>query len=569
MFTRRQVLRGGLGAAALGLTTRRAWGLHPPCPATGGLPLLSTRPVARLAHHPASVKVDGLPFYDGWTGDSFANDAVPFHAFSDPFPNGPPAPTEEADLVIVGGGISGLSTALLLRRYRPIVLDLRERFGGNARGEEWAGTGFSLGSAYFITPDPDTFLERFYRRLGLAAVARVDAGDNPVELNGQLVADFWDGAAGLPGEAAAYARYREIVSYFANERYPDIPLLKNKNNDWIRELDRRTLRQDIEERMNGLAVPALLAAAIQDYCYSSFGAGWEVISAAGGWNFIAAEEFGRWVLPGGNSYLVDALWKKLSQLEPGGNCPPRYLRAGCMVVDVRLLPGQRVQVTYADRSGAYHAIRARRVVLAGSKHIVKHYLHDLETLDSAKLTAMNQIENATYLVANVLVNQRLESDAYDTFLLRDGAYPPIDEPTITQQMKVTDIVNGEFARPQDLPRTVLTLYWPLPSPVARFYLLQPDGWRDFAGRAAADVRYSLDVLGLSPAAVEQVRMSRWGHAMPISAPGLIADGACEEARRPFEGLVYFVNQDNWALPAVETCLLEAEHFATQIAADLH
>ena len=58
-------------------------------------------------------------------------------------------------------------------------------------------------------------------------------------------------------------------------------------------------------------LPIALREAVQGYCYSSFGVGWAQISAASGCNFIAAEEFGRIVLPGGNAGLATRLWSRL------------------------------------------------------------------------------------------------------------------------------------------------------------------------------------------------------------------------------------------------------------------
>ena len=56
----------------------------------------------------------------------------------------------------------------------------------------------------------------------------------------------------------------------------------------------------------------------------------------------------------------------------------------------------------------------------------------------------------------------------------------------------------------------------------------------------------------------QVRLTRWGHAMPISRPGLIFNGIVETAARPIDNKVFFVNQDNWALPALENSVLDAK-----------
>lgn len=108
------------------------------------------------------------------------------------------------------------------------------------------------------------------------------------------------------------------------------------------------------------------------------------------------------------------------------------------------------------------------------------------------------------------------------------------------------------------PRSVLTLYWPLSWPSARFTLLLNDPWQHYTGLLVPQIRRMLSLLDVPESAVRQVRLTRWGHAMPIPRPGLIANGTVETAHRPLGNNVYFVNQDNWALPAVENSLLDAK-----------
>ncbi len=61
----------------------------------------------------------------------------------------------------------------------------------------------------------------------------------------------------------------------------------------------------------------------------------ESISAASGWNFVAAEEYGRLVFQGGNASMAWAHWDALRQEEARAGAPARMLRAGARVVDVR------------------------------------------------------------------------------------------------------------------------------------------------------------------------------------------------------------------------------------------
>lgn len=558
--TRRAVLRSGLGALAAGLLSPRAEAgvfLAPPSD-PGPLDNALGAPIRPIELGP-SVMIGGLPFHGSWLGDHFSQATIPFHHGE--LPDGAfPQPDEHMEVAVVGGGLSGLAAAYALREHRPAVFELHQRFGGTSQGEHLGGVGYSLGGAYFIAPDEGSELEGLYRELGVDRVRRVSPPtDDPAVINGQIVEGFWEGL-GLPErERRAFEEYRGLVLSYGEE-YPDIPLVESRDNGWIRELDRKTLREHIQGKLT-VPTPARLEAAIQAYCTSSFGAGWDEISAAAGWNFIAAEEFGRWILPAGNAGLVQALWRKLAGVaSPRGRAS---LRRGSRVVDVRVLGRDRVRVTYSTAPGVYRALIAKRVVMACPKHVCRYLLHDLEATDLDRLAATYRIHTTPYLVANVVLRRRVGLQWYDAFNLGDGS--PIGD--IVGEHRVTDVVNGRFAEPGGSTE-VLSMYWPMPFTTARFQVI-PDGSLAVMGsRLAGLMDGLLAPLGVGREDVLQVRMARWGHAMPVAAPGLIAEGVCERLRAPFMEHVYFVHQDNWALPAVETCLLEALWAAPKVAAGL-
>lgn len=515
------------------------------------------------------MMIEGLPFSRWFTGDIFADGDIPFHSCENCFVGGtPPSPTDEVEVAVVGGGLSGLCSAYLLRDRDVALFELRDRCGGNTMGERWHGVTCSLGGAYFIVPDRGSYLDGLYRELGVWPGAAVDKGSFEVEVDGVIVDDFLKQRGLPPDEQAIYRRYASLVAYYADEAYPEIPLPTRGDVQWILDLDNKTLREDIEQKIGG-PLPQLLAAAVQAYCYSSFGAGWDEISAAAGWNFLAAEEFGRVVLPGGNVSLAEAFWRGLqhpplggaSSTTMAGRTPRTIVQANSKVVDVRL-SGDRVQVTYA-RNGAFRSLLAEHVVMANSKHVAKWMIHDLPALDREKFDAMQQVSTAAYVVVNVLLAEPVPKPFYDIFLLGDGNFP-MDPTAAENHSAVVDVLNGEFGVDNGEPTTVLTLYWPLPWPSARFTLIDEDAWRNYAQRLAPQVKHILDVLGVSHAAVRQVRMSRWGHAMPIPKPGAIAFGTIEKLRRPLADRIWFVNQDNWMLPAVENSLLEAKTWTDEI-----
>ena len=64
-------------------------------------------------------------------------------------------------------------------------------------------------------------------------------------------------------------------------------------------------------------------------------------------------------------------------------------------------------------------------------------------------------------------------------------------------------------------------------------------------------------MNASPENVMDLRLSRWGHPLPVAEAGLIANGTIDVIRKPFKRRVFFVEQDNWILPAFETAAGEA------------
>ncbi|MGD9790579.1 MAG: NAD(P)-binding protein [Phycisphaerales bacterium] len=619
-MSRRQFVGSGLAALAAGLSARLTLGGRPPLgpplgppghggrprpvPAgvpcdTGGVPIGFSGPLRPIAWTPESVMVDGMPFEPWWLGESFRAAEIPFHRPELPLPPfEPPEPQETTEVVVIGGGLAGLTAAYELREFSPIVFELHPRFGGTAQGETWRGTPYSLGSAYFIAPDEGSYLESLYRTLGVDRIVHESPPtDDPYELNGSVVGDL--GALGTltADEREAFRQYRDLVAFYG-ENYPEIPLIDNGpgGNDWILDLDQMTLEQSVRNALT-VPVPEILRSAIEGYCFSSFNSSWRQLSAASGWNFIAAEEFGRWVLPGGNAGLVAALVDRLRPLERGTRrgCGPAHLRAGCRVVDIRKQGDEHMLVTWKGVDGALRSLTARRVVFSCPKHLLRHMMPEVHTYDPELAEATHRVSTASYIVANALIEGELPpqfQEYYDLFLLGNGSYPATDA-EIPPFARITDAVNaglsltptgnpgapsrhghhhhGHTGRRHPhhaLESSVLTMYWPLPFGTSRFTIIEDEAWLTHARSAAAQVRSLLGLMGVNEQRVRQLRLARWGHSMPISTPGFIASGTPEIFRRPYLNRVYFAHSDNWALPAVETALLEAKSQADRVAASL-
>ncbi len=574
MQSRRDMLKGaGLSALFLGLARTpafaafaRAWAPTLGVPPTGLGSLARSRPFGTVPDIPATVDIGGFPFTPHWLGDPWPSTKIPYHSAEDIFPGGsPPPPDEDVDIAIVGGGMSGMALAYLLKDRNPVLFELHDRFGGVSQGEQWAGTPFSMGGAYFIQPDPESWLARLYQELGLDRVQRFSGGgSDPVELGGILREDFWTGAGLTALERMAFERYARLVMHYA-ENYPEIPLVDGRDNRWILELDSISLREHITSNL-GVPIPRLLAAGIEGYCYSSFDASWDQLSAAAGYNFLAAEEYGRWVCPGGNAHVTDVLWQRLTtKYEHDGTLD--RLRPGTRVVHVDVGADGRPLLTYRQPDGTFRTLRARRAAMCCSKHIVKHTLARLHDDYQELYDAMSQVIANPYIVANVLLEAPIALDFYDLFLLEDGNFP-FGEGQLHSGNRPIDVIAGNFPAGPNQPRSVLTLYWPLPWAEAPFTLLADSAFEQKALELGPHLRRTLALLGVPEASVRAVRLTRWGHAMPIARTRFLADGVPAMLRQPWRGSVYFCNQDNWALPAFETCWLEAQALAPRILAGL-
>ncbi|MFZ5464751.1 MAG: FAD-dependent oxidoreductase [Pseudomonadota bacterium] len=471
---------------------------------------------------------------------------------------GLPPVEKSVPLVVVGGGIAGLTTAYLLRRHGPVVLEQGARFGGNARGESWRGLDYAIGAAYFTAPEEGSPLRRLYGELGVDKIWRKAPGGHPVALEGRLVGDFWQGRSA----PADRAQFRALARYFhrlyqeeGGLVYPEIPAYSRARRRHIDALDRISFRRHVESVAGGPLHPHLVTA-FEHYCWSSFGASFSEVSAAAGLNFFAAEFGDILVTPGGNAAIAERLYARLDAA-----LPPGHLQAGALVVDVRVA-GDGVEVSYEDAAGALHRLRTRAAVLACPKFVAARLVDDLEP---ERLEAIRRLSYRAYLVANVLLTRKLPDSLYDLYLLGGGATDDKDIKAAAERQKATDVVFGTYAHP-DARSSILTLYRPLPYDGARPALLADDAYDRYRAEFEAQLQETvLPLLDVRPEDVADLRLARWGHPLPVAATGLIADGTVDRLRRPLRDRVFFVQQDNWALPAIETATAEALHWAPRIA----
>lgn len=463
---------------------------------------------------------------------------------------------EKARVVVAGSGIAGITAAYELRRYNPIMLDQGARFGGNAQGEAWRGTDYSIAAAYFCGQDEDSQIMKFYKEIGIHKVWRTKKEEDPVVLKGKRYTEFWKGET-APEAEAQFLKLKKYFEDVNNENegqiYPEIPPANEEVLQRLKELDRLTFRAHLEEVLGAKLHPHI-ETALEHYCWSTFACTLDQMSAAGGMNAYAAEFGDIYVMPGGNGAIAEAALRKMTETVPLNNFRPR-----AMVFDVQV-NSQGVLVSYVDHNGTPRRIQAEVAILGCPKFVVKKVLRGIEP---DRLKAIEQLSYNAYLVANVLVDQRYRGDEfYDCYLLGSGTVDNTNIERETDEQGVTDVIYGSYARPDTTEagrpgHTVLTLYRGFPYSDGRWNMFIDGAFDKYYAQFDKQIREEiLPQLKLAPSKIVDIRIARWGHPMPIQTPGMIRSGLVDKLRKPFKERVFFVQQDNWMYAAIETSIQE-------------
>ena len=473
---------------------------------------------------------------------------------------------EEYDLVVVGGGFSGLSAAYHFNRLNPagrvLILDNHPLFGGEAKRNDFDVNGVHIsgpqGSNDFGLPSatggPDDYfsalnlpLEFNYAEPGGSATGMRIPIDNYDYMTWQEkhydVGHFFNGAVN-PWIKDVWETGLNLTPWStevkdAFTRVRSIEIEDQNGKDMDRWLDSITLKSYYEEE---LGLPPEVTSFYDPIMASIIGFGCDALSAYWGKyfdmpGFKKPELYGEDLLqsfPGGNTGIARHFVKKLNPDAIDGTSfeevlfgkiafdqldrddKPVRMRLNSTAVSVehtsQVNGNERVQIIYL-KNGELNQLKAKAVVMASGGWVNRHVLKDLP---SEYHVAYGKFGHSPVLVANVaLTNWR--------FLERLGVSAAIwsEGFGFTCNIRRPMIVGGKSQPLHPDKPIVLTFYAPIFKPglgrkeqgvVSRAELLNTS-FTDYERQIREQMTTMFSVGGFDPAQdIAGIILNRWGHA---------------------------------------------------------
>lgn len=405
------------------------------------------------------------------------------------------------DIVIVGGGVSGLAAAYRLQQRNVLLLEKEPHWGGNAYAMDYDGSTYATGSAFLMK---DEYAYSFAKEIGLNPLP-IDNPDGSI-IRGEFIADTWGG--GL-------------------NKLPYPPLIR----DAFKKFKKEILAIDVEQRGRELfnvpfsefmkLYPPELKQWWDTYGPSNWGATSDETAAPigiGELQDIAAEHRDnlRYTWPGG----LGAITRKLAEI-----LQPRYgerMRTGAITVAV-VNGKEDVQVTYFE-AGELKTVSSKAVIMATPKFITRRIVDGLPEKQSE---AMHRIRYIPYPVVNLIFDKPVFNHGYDTWCPGN---------TFTDIVVADWVIRHDSGYKQKY--NILTCYTPMKED-DRGYLLTETSARKIAANVLADFQKIMPGLNVDPI---EVHIYRRGHPLYMSTPGLYTE-VQPLVRRPLDR-VFFANTDS-------------------------
>jgi oxygen-dependent protoporphyrinogen oxidase len=432
-----------------------------------------------------------------------------------------PEATRKTDIVIIGGGMAGLSAAYFLRDKEWLLLEKEDHFGGNAYQEEYEGQAFSTAAAYDFR---GSHSDQLAKEIGID-MPLIDMPDPTID-NGVYVPDTW-------GKGLEHLPYKkEVIESFKKFR-EDVMKVDVKAR--MEELDTKPFT----DVTRGYAPE--VAKWWDAYGPSNWGAVTKDTTAFIGLSdaqyLIKGEDSTRVILPGGLGCITHKLVEVMK---------PKFgerMLGKATVVSIRQ-ETNGVSVTYLDGDKPT-TIAAKVAIVCTAKYITARLVAGLP---SDQNQAMRRMRYAPFPMINMIFDKEVYRRGYDNWCPGNS---------------FTDFIVADWTvrnNPGYKPKyNILTFYTPLREE-ERGILLQEEACKALAGRVLKDFQKALPEFNVDPI---EIRIYRRGHPMMMAVPEQFTKNRMI-ASRPMER-IFVGNSDSGGPESLSTEAVRISRAASEWA----
>lgn len=424
-----------------------------------------------------------------------------------------PAPSMHKDIVIIGGGISGLTAMHYLTDFDTLLLEKEDAVGGNSRRRQQNGLHYPLGA--ILSQGPIEPFTDFFTELDIP-FQRLPEHHLDYRVNGKTIADpmhgGWQDLPLDPADQLAFKNLSEELSIYADPEQ-GIFFPRTENRDEIKRLDKLTFKQFLAGKSYTEASKKFMQLVLS----SRLGENGDQVSAWIALYILSTLKQPAYTLPGGHGAIAERLREKcLSQ-------PTKQIQTGFTVINIENKTDDEVWITGVNQDGELQTISAACAIMAGPKVYAKHAVRGLA---QARPELYNRFNYNAYLVAQVALDHPVTS-----------TFETVSADHFSRFIVAPDTVAGNTHQHGG---SHLTVYVPYPSVGGRIALYTAD-CQQIAETIIKDVH---DILPQTRQAINSITLHRWGHPMVSCAPGM--DQLCDQAKQPF-GRVAFAHSDSFGI----------------------
>ena len=466
---------------------------------------------------------------------------------------------QKKKVVIVGGGVAGLSAAWRLKRMGFddfVLLELESVIGGTSRSGRSPVVAYPWGAHYLPLPmrENDRLIQLLQE---MSILEGVDEEGHPVAREQYLCRDpqeriFYVGRwhEGLYLHAGASQEDRRQMSSFEKEvnqwvdwrdgkgrRAFAIPRASGSDDAEVTALDRVSMQEWLDARN---LTSSRLRWYVDYACRDDYGMSMSETSAWAGLFYFASRrrksgQASQPILtwPEGNGRLVSHM----------ASSAKKQLHLGLAVTEINPRGPREIEVTALDvKSQRPIGYRAEKVIYAGPQFVGSRLIRNRR---------VEGFEHSPWLVANVHLKSRPKSEGF-----------PMAWDNVLYESRSLGYVVATHQALIDHGPTVLTWYYPMcdDRPVSSRKRMQSLDWRECADIALTDLEQAHpEVRRLTT----RVDVMRWGHAMIRPRVGFVWSQDRRDARRPM-GDIHFANTDLSSLPLFEEAFYHGNRAADEI-----